>query len=122
MVHKERIIAGIEAVLTEYTQDALLLRMIFNPNDSPGIPTNQRFDVTPKHFREAQYFLTSDGKYIRSKGGELEREVSPRQMAEAIFPRYSYQPKPLTVTKAKAWMDRDLGEKVRKLKSEYGVV
>jgi hypothetical protein len=43
-------------------------------------------------------------------------------VAEAIYPHYSFTQRgrgPLTVTKARAWLDQDLGEKVRKLKLEH---
>jgi len=122
MVHRERIIAGMEAVLEGYQQDHSLLQIISGYTDPAETMASQRLELTPKYFREAQYFLTCEGKYVRSKGGELEREVAPRFVAEKFSEYYfshMVHGRVKTVTKAREWMDSDLGEKVRQLKSKY---
>lgn len=125
MVHKERIIAGIEEVLEGYSKDDTLLSIIAIYKAPTRSTPEQRLDLTPKYFRDAKYSLTYQGKYVRSKGGEIEREVSPRFVAEQISGYYfshMVHGRVKTVTKAREWLNQDLGERVRNLKLGYEAV
>ncbi len=112
-MHKERIIAGIEKVFEGYAFDKELKEALRESHSH----SNARLQLFPKN--RGSHFLGEDGafyvRYDNSGGGS-----SARSAAQDFFDYFCSGCKPpVTLTKAKAMLKADLGERVKALKKDY---
>ena len=114
-MQKERIIAGIEKVFEGYAKDKELREAIEKYCRS--------FQLSPT-VQGHTYLLKDDGKvYVTyNLREEIVRgyDSSSREAAEAYFDYLNFRCKPpVTLTKAKAMLEEDLGKRVEELKKNY---
>lgn len=112
MVHKERIIQGIEEVLKGYGKDKEFKEALRESGFT--------FSLFPK-FRGEKYLFNNTGEiYFTADHLGYVGVCPPRRAAESYFDYFLFNSKPpITLTKAKAMLEADLGQRVETLKKSY---
>lgn len=109
---KERIIAGIEKVFESYAKDEEFKEALRK--------SRYTFTLFPKYLGE-RYLFNKDGEtYLIDDNLGYVGIFPPRRAAENYFYylRFSCR-SPITLTKAKAMIEADLGKRVEDLKRDY---
>jgi hypothetical protein len=112
-MHKQRIIDGIEKVFDEYSKDEELRKAI-------AAKCYTFLHLFPADQLEECYDLGADGgiysRYVINNPSPSRLDIAAR----AYFEYFKLRCKPpLTLTKAKAMLEEDLGKRVEELKRDY---